>query len=88
MRAGFEIRRQETAEAHAALQALLPDPDIVLVRGVTCKPGSRTHGALVIIDGRRYFLKRYNCRGWLYRFQNSVRRSRAVYTWQLAWSLL
>lgn len=85
---GFRVLRQDTAEARAALSELLPDPDAILAGGITCKPGSRAHGALVTLAGRSYFLKRYNCRGWLYRMQNAVRRSRAVYTWQLAWSLL
>lgn len=85
---GFLVRRQDTVAAADAQLALFPDPDILLLSGVICKPGSRTHGALVEINGRRYFLKRYNCRGWLYRLQNVVRRSRAVYTWQLAWSFL
>jgi tRNA A-37 threonylcarbamoyl transferase component Bud32 len=87
-RNGFRIWRQDSTAAAAALELLLPDPDEVLTRGDIRKPGSRALGAVVELDGQHYFLKRYNCRGPLYRLQNLLRRSRAVYTWQLAWAFL
>jgi len=88
MRNGFRVFRQRTVEAEAVLNELLPDPDVALLSGEICKPGSRTHGALVVLGGKRYFLKRYNCRGILYRIRNTFRYSRAVYTWRLAWGFL
>jgi hypothetical protein len=87
-RAGFRLWRQRSSTAEAALAALLPDPDQALARGEIRKPGSRTHGGLVELAGERYFLKRYNCRGTLYRLRNALRRSRAVRTWRLAWQFL
>jgi tRNA A-37 threonylcarbamoyl transferase component Bud32 len=87
-RAGFRIWRQPSAAAEAALASLLPDPDHALARGEIRKPGSRAYGAVVELAGERYFLKRYNCRGRSYRWQYLLRRSRAVYTWQLARAFL
>jgi hypothetical protein len=87
-RDGFRVWRQSAPAAEAALSGLLPDPDQALARGEIRKPGSRAHGGVVELAGERYFLKRYNCRGLTYRWQNALRRSRAVYTWRLAWAFL
>jgi tRNA A-37 threonylcarbamoyl transferase component Bud32 len=43
---------------------------------------------VVEIAGVKYLLKRYNCRGWLYRLGNTVRRSRALRAWLVNWHLL
>lgn len=80
-RCGFRVLRQRSVAAEEALAALLPDPDRIFEQAEIFKPGSRTHAGLVTLAGRRYFLKRYNCRGWIYRLQNVFRRSRAVRTW-------
>jgi tRNA A-37 threonylcarbamoyl transferase component Bud32 len=84
-RDGFRIFRIRSAAAETALHYLLPDPDQVFVNAQILKPGSRTHAAVVEIDGARYVLKRYNCRGWGYRIGNAFRRSRAVRTWLVNW---
>jgi tRNA A-37 threonylcarbamoyl transferase component Bud32 len=87
-REGFRIFRKRTPEAEAALQYLLPNPDSAFVHAHILKPGSRTHAGVVEIDGAKYVLKRYNCRGWGYRIGNAFRRSRAVRTWLVNWDYL
>jgi len=86
IRSGFSLLLQPSAEVLSALAALLPDPDTALESAIIFKPGSRTHAGVVTIEGKRYFLKRYNCRGLIYRLQNAFRRSRAVRTWWVTWA--
>jgi tRNA A-37 threonylcarbamoyl transferase component Bud32 len=80
---GFSAWRQASATAAMALDSLLPDPDQAYAGARICKPGSRNHTARVELAGQPYLLKRYNCRGWVYRLQNALRRSRAVKNWDL-----
>jgi tRNA A-37 threonylcarbamoyl transferase component Bud32 len=87
-KAGFRVFRKRTPEAEAAMQILLPNPDQVFASAQILKPGSRTHAGVVEIGGAKYVLKRYNCRGWGYRFGNAFRRSRAVRTWLVNWEYL
>ena len=82
-KSGFTAWRQDSATAAAALVSLLPDPDQAYAGALICKPGSRNHTARVELTGQPYLLKRYNCRGWVYRLQNALRRSRAVKNWDL-----
>lgn len=84
-RKAYRIFRQANREAEAALLALLPDPDPLLRRGDACSDrGSGCTSAKVEINGRAYFLKRYDCRGIGYRLKNAVRRSRAMRVWLAA----
>jgi tRNA A-37 threonylcarbamoyl transferase component Bud32 len=78
----YRIRRDEEAEL---LDRLLPDPDRILDQGVILKDGRTVKAARVDIDGRHYFLKRYNCKGWGYRLRNAFRRSRAKRVWLNTW---
>ncbi|MRR08116.1 MAG: hypothetical protein EG828_14555 [Deltaproteobacteria bacterium] len=87
-RNGFLVLRQSAPAAESALAFLLPDPDQAFDISRILKPGSRTHVGVVEIDGVRYVLKRYNCRGWGYRIGNAFRRSRAVRTWLVNWEYL
>jgi len=87
-RNGFRVYAQRTPVAEAALAFLLPDPDRAFVGAHILKPGSRTHAGIVEIAGKKYVLKRYNCRGWGYRLGNAFRRSRAVRTWLVNWEYL
>ena len=84
MRGGFRIWYEMLDEVIHLLDALLPNPDNLLADSDILKNGSRTCGGLVELAGQRYFLKRYNDRGWVYAAQYLLRRSRAVYTWSLA----
>jgi len=84
---GFQIIGIDNPETMAVMQALLPDPDGAFKEEHMVKPGSRTHAGFVTLNGKMYFLKRYNCRNWQYRFFNALRRSRALRAWQTAWAL-
>jgi hypothetical protein len=76
-------------EAAEALTVLLRDPDHWLSSGESRSDrGSSCESAKVILAGRPYLLKRYDCRGILYRFKNAFRRSRALRSWIGAWGLL
>lgn len=87
-RDGFLVLRRRTVEAVSAVEFLLPNPDLAFAAARILKPGSRTHAGVVEVNGRQYVLKRYNCRGWVYRLVNAFRRSRAVRTWLINWEFL
>lgn len=87
-RSGFRIFRQRTEEGDVLAAALLPDPDKVLEAGTIVKSGRTTRVARVEIEGKSYFLKRYNSKGWGYRLRNAFRRSRAVQTWLVSWGFV
>jgi len=72
--------------ADSALDALLPDPDLVLAQGRIYKPGTRTHAGRITIAGTYRFLKRINYRGWRYGMKYLFRRSRALHNWQVMWA--
>lgn len=80
-RDGFRIRGIDSKKARTALESLLPNPDLIINNGVIFKQGSRNHSVRVELDGKPFFLKRYNCRGALYSLGNALRRSRAMRTW-------
>lgn len=84
----FLVLRQRKPEADAAVRQLMPDPDGAFAHADILKPGSRSHLGVVELAGKRYVLKRYNCRGKSYRLLNAVRRSRAVRTWLVGWEYL
>jgi tRNA A-37 threonylcarbamoyl transferase component Bud32 len=81
----FSVFSQRSTMALDALNTLLPDPDTILDQGEVLKEGRTVHAATVLIDGRKYFLKRYNDKGFFYRFRNAFRKSRAVSTWLISW---
>jgi tRNA A-37 threonylcarbamoyl transferase component Bud32 len=85
-RHGFSILRVRGGKGEAVLQELLPDPDRVLEQGTVLKDGRTIKAARVELGGEFYFLKRYNCKGWVYRVRNALRRSRAVRTWLTSWA--
>ncbi|MBE0575117.1 MAG: phosphotransferase [Desulfuromonadales bacterium] len=80
---GFRIWRRDDTTTASVLVDMMPDPDQAFEGARICKPGSRNHTGQVELAGGCYLLKRYNCRGWIYRFQNSMRPSRAVKNWDL-----
>lgn len=75
----------KTHNVSGLFDALLPDPGRLVETGEVLKPGSRGFAVRVEIDGRSYFLKAYDCRGWVYRLRNALRRSRALHTWSVTW---
>jgi tRNA A-37 threonylcarbamoyl transferase component Bud32 len=81
----FSVFSQRTPLALNVLNKLLPDPDAKLDQGEVLKAGRTVQAATVLIDGRKYFLKRYNDKGFIYRFRNAFRKSRAVRTWLVSW---
>lgn len=82
---GFRIHWRRNPAIEAVLAELLPDPDKVLAAGRIFKPGTRTHAGEVILCGKSYFLKRYNCRGPWYQLRHLFKRSRALRTWKVSW---
>lgn len=84
-RGPFLVWRRDTAEAEGLLGRLLPDPDLLLAAGREIPSpwrGEATHKVRLCLDGRDYFLKRYNCSGWRYRIKNAIRPSRALRSWR------
>ena len=84
---GFQVIGVDNPETMAVMQSLLPDPDCAFKEEHMVKPGSRTHAGFVTLHDKIYFLKRYNCRNWQYRFFNALRRSRALRAWETTWAL-
>jgi tRNA A-37 threonylcarbamoyl transferase component Bud32 len=84
-RQGFTIYRKSGLRWKNLVDALLPDPDLMLEQGEIFKAGRTVRAARITIDGQSYFLKRYNCKGFIYRLRNAFRRSRAVRTWLVSW---
>lgn len=84
---GFAVLRQGSEQCRRLLDGLGDDPDLLLRTARIVKPGSRTHAGIVAIDGLDYFLKRYNDRGWWYRFRNLLLTPRAVRTWRIHWEM-
>lgn len=64
---------------------MLADPDRLLEEGQIYKAGNTVRAARIELNGKSYFLKRFNCKGWSYRCKNAFRRSRAVRSWLVAW---
>jgi tRNA A-37 threonylcarbamoyl transferase component Bud32 len=87
-RDGFAIHRMRRDDEARLLERLLPNPDRILDQGMILKDGRTVRAARVDIDGHRYFLKRYNCKGWGYSLRNAFRRSRAERTWLNTWGFL
>ncbi len=82
-RDGFRVLGLDRTDVSGLMEALLPDPDSALGGAEVFKRGSRNHAVRLDVGGRPYFLKRYNCLGWLYRLGNAFRSSRAVRTWRM-----
>jgi serine/threonine protein kinase len=80
----FSIRRSDIQDM---LHDFLSDPEQLMQQGLTLKNGRTVKAVKVKIKGRFYFLKRYNCKGWVYRIKNAFRRSRAKRTWYVNWGL-
>jgi len=79
------------SSATEILRILLPDPDVVFLAGDTIPSpwsGRNTDKRRVRISDQDYFIKRYNCTGWLYRLKNMVRPSRALRSWHAAFRFL
>lgn len=83
---GFRVWRKRERLGQETLAALLADPDGILERGTIVKAGNTVRAGIITIDGKRYFLKRYNVKGPWYRLRNAFRKSRAVRTWQNFWA--
>jgi tRNA A-37 threonylcarbamoyl transferase component Bud32 len=88
VRSGFTVFFRKRAGIEKLLDGLLADPDRLLESGEILKAGNTVRAARIELDGRYYFLKRFNCKGWGYRLKNAFRRSRAVRSWLVSWGFL
>ena len=77
----FRIWRVRSEESDRLLEALLPDPDRLMTTGTLMKNGHTVYATAVTVGGKRYFIKRYNNKGWWYQLKNLVRRSRTLRVW-------
>jgi tRNA A-37 threonylcarbamoyl transferase component Bud32 len=84
-RNGFTVFYRKRPGVEALLDGLLADPDRILEEGQIFKAGNTVRAARVELNGRHYFLKRFNCKGWRYSLKNAFRRSRAVRSWMISW---
>jgi tRNA A-37 threonylcarbamoyl transferase component Bud32 len=82
---GYRVLRVRSAETSGILNELLPYPDQLFEKGETLKNGRTVRAASISVEGKRYFFKRYNRKGWGYRIKNALRRSRAMRTWLVSW---
>ena len=85
---GFKICRQNNEVALHILNHLLPDPDRVLEHADVLKAGRTVSAFMVEHAGRKYFVKRYNYKGFVYGLWNAFRRSRALKSWLSFWELI
>jgi tRNA A-37 threonylcarbamoyl transferase component Bud32 len=81
----FRVARLRRSDVASVLHLLLPDPDKIMEKGRILKDGRTVKASEVRINGRPYFLKRYNPKAWGYQAKNIFRRSRAVRTWSNTW---
>ena len=81
----FTVYFRKRAGTENLLDSLLADPDGILEKGRILKAGNTVRAAMVELNGRHYFLKRFNCKGWSYSLKNAFRRSRAVRSWLISW---
>jgi len=84
-RVDFDIYRSSSADVERLLEHLLPDPDLLLSQGTPIRSrwqSKVTAKVRVQICEKSYFLKRYNCTGWLYRLKNLFRPSKALRSWR------
>ncbi|MBQ6669892.1 MAG: hypothetical protein IJM72_07555 [Deltaproteobacteria bacterium] len=79
----FRIWRVRGEESDRLMEALLPDPDRLMATGTLMKNGHTVYATAVTVGGKRYFVKRYNNKGWWYQLKSLVRRSRALRVWQV-----
>ena len=84
-RNGFTVFYSKRAGIEELLDSLLADPDRLLEDGQIFKAGNTVRAAKIELNGKSYFLKRFNCKGWSYRIKNTFRRSRAVRSWLVSW---
>jgi len=84
-RSGFTVFFLKKEGIGDILDALLDDPDGLLESGRILKAGNTVRAARIELNGKTYFLKRFNYKGTIYRLKNTLRRSRAVRTWLVSW---
>ncbi len=84
-RKGFTILYSKRAGIEELLDGLLADPDRLLEEGQIFKAGNTVRAARIELNGKSYFLKRFNCKGLGYSIKNAFRRSRAVRSWLVSW---
>lgn len=87
-RGPYLISRVGDKEAEDLLEALLPDPERLFQKGAALQSPWQTKATdkvVACVQGRSYFLKRYNCVGWIYRLKNAFRKSRGEKSWEAAW---
>ena len=84
----YRIVRVKSSETDVLLQKLLPDPELVFSQGRTIVTppwkNPATDKVVIEINSSRYFFKRFNDQGWIHRFKNAFRRSRAEKSWHAA----
>lgn len=83
-RSGFYRCYYAAGSDHRILKdALLPDPDRLFEQGepvLSERKGNPRDLAKVIVAGTTYLIKRYSCRGKLYRIKNIFRASKALHS--------
>jgi tRNA A-37 threonylcarbamoyl transferase component Bud32 len=70
-----------TAGAYPEMKQFLYSPDSFLDKGRILKNSRSTRAAIVEIDHRQYFLKRYNNKGLIYSLKYLFRQSRPFNVW-------
>ncbi|MEZ4598895.1 MAG: lipopolysaccharide kinase InaA family protein [Syntrophotaleaceae bacterium] len=84
-RKGFTVFYRKKRGMEEILDGFLDDPDRFLEKGEIFKAGNTVRAAKVELNGKYYFLKRFNCKGWRYQLKNAFRRSRALRSWLVCW---
>lgn len=90
-RRGFDVWYEPSGELEGLLHSLLPDPDRLFAVGQAIQSpwqNPATDKAVVTLDHRRLFFKRYNCPGGIYSLKNIFRQSRALKSWKFGWKFL
>ena len=84
-RGGYTVYRRRSVKSDAVVDLLVKDPDALLETGETLKLGRAHTAAKVYLNGKPYFLKRYNRKGLLYRLKYAFRRSAVLRNWSTTW---
>jgi tRNA A-37 threonylcarbamoyl transferase component Bud32 len=90
-RGRYVVRRTDGIDVNGILEQILLDPDDLYCRGQIVdsgRPGVRRDCLHITVAGQDYFIKRYNCIDWRYRFRHLFRPSRALRSWRAGWALL
>ena len=87
----YVVRLIENVAVSIVLEQILSDPEELFLRGQIVdsgRPGVRRDCSHVTVGDKAYFIKRYNCLNWRYRFRHLLRPSRALRSWRAGHALL